>query len=209
MSDTNISYCLYSNVVMGTGCIIGFAAEIGVPVAGSEDSLQIGKNAHIRSHSVLYSGSVIGDFLVNGHGALIREYAQIGHHVSIGSHSLLEHHVTLGDQVRIHSNCFIPEYTVIGDHAWIGPGVCITNAKYPAARRTKEMLRGVTIGPYAKIGAHTTILPGVHIAEGALVGAGSVVIKDVPPFCIVAGNPAKNLGNTKDLRYDDGTSVYE
>jgi acetyltransferase-like isoleucine patch superfamily enzyme len=171
--------------------------------------LWIGAKAVIRSHTVIYGGSQIGDHFSTGHGVLLREAAEIGHHVSVGSHSVLEHHVTLGDHVRIHSNVFIPEFSVIMEHAWVGPGVCITNAKYPAAKRTKEQLLGVIIEPYAKIGAQVTLLPGVRIGRGALVGAGSVVTRDVPPGVYVAGNPAKKLGNVAELKYEDGIPVYE
>ena len=97
----------------------------------------------------------------------------------------------------------------IGRDAWIGPGVCITNAKYPAAKRTKEYLSGVVIEPYARIGAHATLLPGIRIGEGALIGAGSVVTKDVAARSVIAGNPAAMLGTTNEMTYPDGEPVYE
>ncbi len=210
MSEKPVShdFKLYPGVVLGEGAHIGFAAEVGVPVAHLNEPLAIGKQATIRSHSVLYTGSRIGDFFVSGHGALIREQATIGNQVSIGSHSVLEHLVTIEDGVRVHSNSFIPEYTIVRAQAWIGPGVVITNARYPAGSRSKEMLTGVTVETRARIGAHATILPGVRIGEGALVGAGSVVTRDVEPFAMVAGNPAKLVGDTREIRHHDGTPIY-
>ena len=205
----NANYQLYPDVTLGADYQIGYGAEIGLAPSPDIPPLTIGSHATIRSHSVLYAGSVIGDYFNAGHGALIREYAAIGHHVSIGSHSVIEHHVTLGDHVRIHSNSFIPEYTVIGAHAWIGPCVCITNARYPAAKRTKELLTPVIIEAYARIGANVTLLPGVRIGEGALIGAGSVVTQDVAAHAVVAGNPMKTLGKTGDLQYRDGSKIYE
>lgn len=200
-------YKIYSDVELGEGTSIGYSCKIGVPVP-AEEKLIIGPEGTIRSHTVIYGASRIGAHFSTGHGVLIREAAKIGDHVSVGSHSVLEHHVTLGDHVRVHSNVFIPEFTVVMDHAWIGPGVVFTNAKYPASPRSKAMLSGVVVEQYAKIGAHATILPGVHIGKGALVGAGSVVTKDVPAGAYVAGNPAKKLGNVADIRYDDGVPVY-
>lgn len=196
-------YKLHEGAVLGEGASIGYGCEIG----GGE-ALVIGAGAVLRSHTVIYGGSRIGAKFSSGHGVLIREGAVIGDQVSVGSHSVLEHHVTLEDGVRIHSNVFIPEYTVIMEQAWVGPGVCFTNAKYPAAARTKELLCGVIVEPYARIGAHVTLLPGVRVGRGALVGAGSVVTRDVPPGVYVAGNPAKMLGKVSELKYEDGSPVY-
>jgi acetyltransferase-like isoleucine patch superfamily enzyme len=204
---TEARYFLHPSAILRKDHQIGYACDIGNQ---PEDAapLRIGARAIIRSHSVIYSGSVIGDDFAAGHGVLIRNAAQIGDRVSIGSHSVIEHHVTIEGGVRIHSNVFIPEYTRIGAEAWIGPSVCITNARYPAAPQTKEKLEGVTIGRRARIGAQVTILPGVVIGDDALIGAGSVVTKDVPSGSVIAGNPAKILGKVGELRYEDGTIIY-
>lgn len=177
--------------------------------AGEIPDTQLGKRAVLRSHTVIYAGNVIGADFQTGHGVLIRESNQIGNHVSVGSHTMIEHHVRIADGVRIHSNAFIPEYTVIDQKAWIGPGVVITNAKYPGAKRTKEFLSGVVIGEGAKIGAGSVILPGVNIGKHSIVGAGSVVTKDVPPNIVVAGNPAHKLRHVKNLIFPDGSQVYD
>lgn len=145
----------------------------------------------IRSHSIIYDGNEIGENFTTGHAVLVRDNNKIGNNVSIGSHTVVEHHVTIGSNVRIHSQAFIPEYTVIEDCVWIGPRVCITNAKYPNNSNTKNKLMGVTIREGAVIGANATILPGVEIGRNALVGAGSVVAKDVPEEAVVVGNPAR------------------
>ncbi len=200
-------YYLHPSAIIGEGHQIGYACDLGTQPEGAP-SLRIGVRAIIRSHSVIYAGCIIGDDVVTGHGVLIRNDTRIGHRVSIGSHSVIEHHVAIEDGVRIHSNVFIPEYTRIMAGAWIGPSVCITNARYPAAPDTKQKLEGVTIGAGARIGAHVTILPGVAIGSEALVGAGSVVTKDVPAGSVIAGNPAKILGKVNELRYEDGTVIY-
>jgi acetyltransferase-like isoleucine patch superfamily enzyme len=119
----------------------------------------------------------------------------IGDNVSIGSHSVVEHHVTIGNGVRIHSQAFVPEYTTLEDDCWIGPSVCLTNARYPRSASVKESLKGPHVGRGAKIGAGATVLPGVKIGAGALIGAGSVVTRDVPVNAVVAGNPARVIGD--------------
>jgi acetyltransferase-like isoleucine patch superfamily enzyme len=85
--------------------------------------------------------------------------------------------------------CFIPEHTVLEDGAWIGPGVRITNARYPNRPDTKANLEGVTIGRGAVVGAAAVLLPGVQVGEGAIIGAGAVVVRDVAPGAVVVGNP--------------------
>ena len=143
---------------------------------------------------MIYAGCIIGDDFRTGHGSLVREDNDIGDRVSIGSHSVVEHHVRLADDVRIHSGAFVPEYSVIEEGAWVGPHAALTNARYPLARDAKATLRGPRLLRGAKIGANATLLPGVVIGADALVGAGSVVVRDVPDRAIVAGNPARVVG---------------
>jgi len=196
-------YKIYSNVKLGRNVMIGDFVIIGVPPSGKKDGeleTKIGDNSVIRSHTVIYAGNIIGDNFHTGHRVLIREENKIGENVSIGSGSNVEHHVIIGNNVRIHSNVFIPEYTVLEDNSWIGPNVVFTNAKYPRTKNTKKKLKGAIVCKEAMIGANATILPSVKIGEKALVGAGSVVVKDVPPYKVVAGNPARVI---KDIREID------
>jgi acetyltransferase-like isoleucine patch superfamily enzyme len=160
---------------------------------------RIGDNAYINSHTVIYAGNKIGRNFRAGHGVLVREENEIGDDVSIGSGSNVEHHVRIGSRVRLHSNVFIPELSILEDDCWLGPNVVITNARYPASPTTKEKLVGVYIAKRAKIGANTTILPGVRIAADALVGAGSVVTSDVPSGTVVAGNPARVIKHISQI----------
>ena len=160
---------------------------------------QIGPGAVICSHTVIYAGNRIGSRFRSGHGVLIREENDIGDDVSIGSGSNVEHHVRIGNRVRLHSNVFVPELSVLEDDCWLGPNVVFTNAKYPATPTTKAELAGPYIETRAKIGANATVLPGVRIGSGALVGAGAVVTVDVPPGCVVAGNPARMIKDLSQL----------
>ncbi len=185
---------VHSGVSLPPDATVDDFVVLGVPPRGHEPgdlALRIGRGAVIRSHSVIYAGNVIGDRFQAGHGVLVRESNEIGDDVSVGTHSVVEHHVVIGDRVRIHSNAFIPEYSLIDDDAWIGPNVVFTNALYPRSSRVKEELAGPRIRSGAKIGANATLLPGVTVGADALVGAGSVVVRDVPDGAVVAGNPAR------------------
>lgn len=174
-------------------CLIGFDFP--------ESQLTIGKNAHIRSHTVIYGGTTIGQNFQTGHHVLVREHSVIGSDVSVGSHTVIEHHVIIGNKVRIHSNAFIPEYSIVEDNCWIGPNVVFTNARYPRSRDVKRSLEGPKIRKGVKIGANATILPGITINEEALIGAGSVVTKDVPKRAVIAGNPGTIINYLDNLPY--------
>jgi acetyltransferase-like isoleucine patch superfamily enzyme len=178
------------DVQLGASCAIGPFCVLGVE-PHDVDPLIIGASATIRSHAVIYRGTTIGDRFHAGHGALLREHTVIGDDVSVGSHTIVEHHVRLGDGVRLHSGCFVPEHSVLEAGAWLGPGVLVTNARYPNRPDTKDRLEGVHVGEAAAIGAGAVLLPGVRIGAGALIGAGAVVVRDVAPGVTVVGNPGR------------------
>ncbi len=193
---------IHDRVLFGPDPTIGNYVLIGEPPRGKkpgERKTIIGARALIRSHSVIYADNVIGDDFQTGHGVLVREENRIGNNVSIGSHSIVEHHVIIGNNVRLHSNVFVPEFSVLEDDCWLGPNVVVTNARYPQSQNAKENLKGVTIKRAAKIGANATLLPGIVIGENALVGAGAVVVRDVPTGAVVAGNPARVIKQVKDI----------
>lgn len=193
---------IHPNVTLGAGAQIGDFVILGQPPRGKQPGeleTRIGAGAVIRSHTVIYAGNRIGDRFQTGHGVLVREQNEIGDDVSIGSHSVVEHHVRLGDGVRLHSNVFVPEFSVLEAGAWVGPNVVFTNARYPRSPDVKARLKGPHLLPEAKIGANATLLPGVVIGRGALVGAGAVVVRDVPDGAVVVGNPARIIGRVADL----------
>jgi acetyltransferase-like isoleucine patch superfamily enzyme len=199
-----ITHKIYGNVTLGEGSIVEDFCIVGTPPRGAKDGevpTTIGDGAVIRSHTVIYAGNVIGTHFQTGNKVNIRESNRIGNHVSIGTLSVIEHHVEIADNVRIHTQVFIPEFSILEEGCWIGPNVVFTNAKYPVSPGVKDSLVGPVIKRGAKIGANSTILPGVVIGEHALVGAGSVVAKDVPPGAVVVGNPARVIRNISELPY--------
>ena len=115
--------------------------------------------------------------------AIIGEGTRIGSFVEIGEK------VVIGKNVSIGAFCFIPEGVTIDDNCFIGPRVTFTNDKYPPSGRDNWSTTLVKKG--ARLGAAVTVVCGVTIGEGALIGAGSVVTKDVPAGEIWAGVPAR------------------
>ena len=177
---------LGKNVVIEDFCLIGLSGP-------TDQQTVIGDFAIIRSHTVIYSGNIIGNYFQTGHKANLRECNRIGQGVSIGTMSVVEHHVVIEDEVRIHSQAFIPEFSHLKKKCWIGPNVVLTNAKYPQSENAKKNLEGCEIGEEARIGANSTLLPGIRIGAKTLVGAGSVVTSSFEAGIIIAGNPARLL----------------
>jgi acetyltransferase-like isoleucine patch superfamily enzyme len=149
----------------------------------------IGKNALLRSGTIIYCDVSIGNDFQTGHNVVIRESTRIGERVAIGTATVIEGHTTIGDDVRLQSMVYIPTETHIGNHVFIGPNSVLTNDRYPP--RNIGGLKGPTVRDGAAIGANVTILPGICIGEGALVAAGAVVTRDVPDRMLAIGSPAR------------------
>ena len=209
MSDESLVKS-YPNIHLGERVQIDEFCVLGRPARGrapGSSPLVIGDDAVVRSHTVLYGGVKIGARFQSGHWVLVREDTVIGDDCSIGSGSVVEFSVRIDDRVRLHSQCFVPEHSILEAGCWLGPRVVITNAKFPASPRTKASLAPVLIRKGAKVGANATLLPGITLGAGCLVGAGSVVTRDVPDDTIVLGNPARPAGLVSELRDEHG-AVY-
>ena len=141
--------------------------------------------------------SVIKDADI-GEGTVVHDHVnlykcKIGRNCKIDAYVYVEEGVTIGDNCKVRPFVFIPTGVTVEDDVFIGPCVCFVNDKYPKASGEWRLLQTM-VKKGASIGANSTILGGVTVGEGALVGAGSVVTRDVPDRAVVAGNPAKKLG---------------
>lgn len=120
--------------------------------------------------------------------------ARIGRDCNLNAHCLVENDVVIGDRVTLKSGVYLWDGTTVEDDVFIGPNATFTNDKFPRSRRKPDEFQRVVLKRGASIGANATILGGVTVGEGAIVGAGSVVTRDVPPGVIVRGNPARVAG---------------
>lgn len=140
--------------------------------------------------------------------AIVLEGAVIGKGCNINCHTFIEDDVILGDRVTVKSGIYLWNGIRIDDDVFLGPNVTFVNDKYPRSKKYPEKFQNVVINRFVSIGASATILGGVNIGEYALIGAGSVVTKDVPPFALVVGNPARIVGEVDELgkvikKFDD------
>jgi acetyltransferase-like isoleucine patch superfamily enzyme len=183
---------ILENVALGYpgGRVAGEIAASGRP---AEDytfpGAKIGDNAVIRPGTTIYCDVIIGDDLRTGHNAMVRESTLVGDHVLIGTNVVIDGNCRIGSHVSIQSNVYIPTNTVIEDYVFLGPCCVLANDKYPV--RVPYDLKGPVIRKGASIGANATLLPGIEVGEGAMVAAGALVTKDVPPWKLAIGCPAK------------------
>lgn len=191
---------------IGARCIIGeYVVDFFDDFKNKKHPLVIGRNSLIRSETIIYGDTEIGDKFQTGHRVTIREKTKIGNNVRIGTLSDIQGDCEIGNYVNMHSNVHIGQKSVIKDYVWIFPYVVLTNDPTPPSNN----LVGVTIDPFAIIATSSVVLPGVHIGEDALVGAGAVVTKNVECKKVVVGNPAKEIRDITDIKDKiTGKDVY-
>lgn len=190
---------LGDNVTIRRGAVIGDNVIIGYrdirPGEKDIESLptEIGENVRIRSGSVIYNDTKIDSNSMVGHNTVIREKTIIGHDTYIGTLTAIEGDTRIGNYVGIQTKCYITKFCDIGDYAFIAPCFVSTNDQAMAHRRAQhgQNLVGFTTDKYVRIAAGVIVLPGIHFGEGCIVGAGSVVTKDVPPYKVAVGSPAR------------------
>ena len=135
----------------------------------------------------------IGEGTVIWQFAIILKGAVIGSNCNINCHTFIENEVKIGDNVTVKSGVYLWDGMEVEDNVFIGPNATFTNDKYPRSHQPFSLQR-IKLSKSCSIGANATILGGVHIGEYAIIGAGSVVTKDVPAYALVRGNPAKVVG---------------
>jgi acetyltransferase-like isoleucine patch superfamily enzyme len=124
----------------------------------------------------------------------IRENAHIGQGCILSKDVYIDHAVSIGDRCKVQNSVSVYNGVTIGDDVFVGPNVAFTNDRVPRAFNPEWRITETLVGNGASIGANATIVCGVTIGEYAMVAAGSVVTKNVAPYTLVMGNPARAVG---------------
>jgi len=178
---------LHGKVNLGAGTLV----QDNVILGNRDDGVVvIGENSLIRSGTVVYSDVKIGKNFRTGHNVLIRENTEIGNDVLLGTNSVIDGNCKIGNNVSIQTNAYVTAHTIIEDNIFLGPCSVTTNDKYMVYGSEHK---GPTIKKGARIGANSTIFPGIIIGEGSIIGAGAVITTDVAEGDTVIGNPARSM----------------
>ncbi|MFQ6086235.1 MAG: acyltransferase [Candidatus Bathyarchaeia archaeon] len=199
------SAIIYDNTRIGDGTYIGPNSILAYPPRGSlslaarmgehmrnEAPTSVGKEVTIRSNCVLYSGSTIGDGVEFGHNVMVRENVRVGDRTLIGTNTVIDGNCEVGKRVSIQTGAYLSYNTIIKDDVFLGPHCTLINDKYMGHKPV--VLKGPVIEAGASVGCNATVFPEVIVGEKAMIGAGSVVTEDVPPYTIVTGVPARKIG---------------
>ena len=183
------------------GSVIGKRPRGAGSVARPIDYVErvtIGDDCAIGPNAVIYYDVEIGHNTLVGDGASLREQVRVGHHCIVSRYVTINYATIIGNRTKIMDLTHITGNCLIGDNVFIGVLVSTTNDNQLTWRKyDEEEAKGPTILNDANIGSGATVLPAVVIGEGAFVGAGAVVTRDVSPYDLVMGVPAKVVRNLK------------
>jgi acetyltransferase-like isoleucine patch superfamily enzyme len=205
IADTAI---VYPGTVVGEGCRILDYAVVGKQPALSPRStaareelppLELGPGTIVSTGAVVFAGTKVGARGIVGDQACIRERCVIGDDVVVGRGSLVENDTAIGDRTKIQADAYVTAYSTLEEDVFIAPCVVTTNDNFMGrTEKRHELRKGPTIRRGARIGGGAVLLPGIEIGEEAFVGAGAVVLSDVPPRALVVGNPARQIREVEE-----------
>lgn len=194
---------IYDNVIIGDNSIVCDNCIIGEPLSDyyydesySNPPTVIGTGALIRSNAIIYAGCDIGNNFSSGHRITLREYSKIGNNCKLGTLDDLQGYLKMGDNCWLHSNVHIGQKSNIGNFVFIYPYVVFTNDPTPPS----DVCIGPTVDDFSQIAVHSLLLPGVHVGKHCLVGAGTVVTKDVDDYKLILGNPGKIIKDVREIK---------
>ena len=207
-AEVHATATVYPGTVLGDGVKVLENAVVGKQPALSPRSsakrealppTEIGDGTVISTGAIVFAGSRVGARVILGDQSCVRERVTIGDDVVLGRGSLVENDTTIGAMTKIQADAYITAYSTLEEHVFIAPCVVTTNDNFMGCTEQRhELMKGPTIRRGARVGGGAVLCPGIEIGEEAFVGAGAVVIKDVPARAVVVGNPARVLRDVPD-----------
>lgn len=193
---------LAPDVVVGDHAVLGKQPTLGprsTAPAGELEPLVVGAGTAVLDGAVVFAGTRLGANVVVGDQACVRERCRIGDDVVIGRGAFVENDVTIGARTKVQANAYVTAYAVVEEDVFIAPCAVTTNDNLMGRTEARHALRrGPTIRRGARVGGGAVLLPGIEIGEEAFVGAGAVVLEDVPARAVVVGNPARRIRDVPD-----------
>lgn len=191
---------IYDNVIVGDNTVICDHCIIGEPTNAyyNDDKytnpiLKIGCNGLIRSHSIIYAGTTIGDDFQMGHHSVIREDNSLGNHCMVGGYVTILNGCHIGNYVRFHSYDEIGENSDIEDFVFFYPNVIVATDPTPPS----DTIKPCHFGEFTQITSSVMVLPGTFLGKHCVVSAQSHISGRFEDFSFIAGNPAKRLFDTR------------
>jgi acetyltransferase-like isoleucine patch superfamily enzyme len=188
---------LGEDVFIGDYAVVGKQPTLGprsTAKAGELPPLVVAEGSAILAGAVVFAGTRLGVGVIVGDQACVRERCKLGDEVVVGRGAFVENDVAIGSRTKVQANAYVTAYTTLEEDVFIAPGVVTTNDNFMGRTEKRHALRkGPTIRRGARIGGGAVLLPGIVIGEEAFVGAGAVVLADVPAHAVVVGNPARQI----------------
>jgi acetyltransferase-like isoleucine patch superfamily enzyme len=203
LSEISATAIVYPGTVLGEGCRILDGAVVGKQPTLSPRSTarreelppaELGAGTVVSTGAIVFAGARLGERVIVGDQSCVRERVEVGDDVVIGRGSLIENDTTVGALTKIQAMVYITAYSTLEREVFIAPCVQTTNDNFMGRTEGRHgLIKGPTIRRGARVGGGAVLCPGVEIGEEAFVGAGAVVVDDVPPRVVVVGNPARVL----------------
>jgi len=206
--QAGVNVVIYPGTVIADGCQIGDNVVLGKQPALSPRStakreelppLELGEGTIVSAGSIVFAGTRVGARVILGDQSCIRERCELGDDVVVGRGSLVENDTKIGARTKIQANAYVTAYSTLEEDVFIAPCVVTTNDNFMGrTERRHELRKGPTIRRGARVGGGAVLLPGIDVGEEAFVGAGAVVLRDVPSHAVVVGNPARQIRDVAD-----------
>jgi len=208
VADVHPTAIVYPGTVLGEGvkvlehAVVGKLPSLSPRSTAKREPLppaELGDGTIVSTGAVVFAGSRLGARVIVGDQACIRERCEVGDDVVLGRGSLVENDTSIGARTKIQAHAYITAYAILEDDVFIAPCVATTNDNFMGrTERRHALVKGPTIRRGARVGGAAILCPGIEVGEEAFVGAGAVVVRDVPPRAVVVGNPARQIREVPD-----------